>query len=281
MISILFFGVANASEKATDLDPALTTQVLIVEAQIFNRQFSEALFSCTHLFFEDRSFPLNLICRTLVLESAMFDREDFHREEEFKPLVKQVKSILTHQKQSPEIWQSLFSGAFWGIVGLHELRKHSYYSALKNGTMGLAETRRVSKLDPENQDVYLGLGIYDYYAAVLSHKWWWFPFALGDRDRGFAELSRAAYASVFAKDPAQLMLAFFYFREKKYEEAMSLAKVLIKKYPDNSMAGMLMARIFIAEGKTVEAIQQLKMVQKKNPAHRGVPLLLAELKLPQ
>lgn len=276
--SIFIFESVNASTPEKDLDPALATQVLIVEAQIFNRQFSEALYSCSNLFFTDRTYPLDLICRVLVLESAMFDREDFHREGEFNSLVKKGRSILGQRKESPAVWQSLFSGAFWGMVGLHELRKHSYFAAFKNGYQGLTETRRVAKMDPENQDVYLGIGIYDYYAAVLSKNLWWFPFALGDRDRGIAELSRAAYSSILAKDPAQLMLAFFYFREKRYKEATMVAKVLLDKYPDNSMVGMLMARIFIAEGKTAEALHQLQRVQQKNPAHKMAPLLLSELK---
>ncbi len=279
--TLLFFLPASASEENSQLNSALTTQVLIVEAQIFNRQFSEAFYSCASLFFEDRTFPLDLICRAIVLESVMFDREDFHRQEELVNLSATIKSKLVGRKDQTMVWQSLFTGAFWGIVGLNDLRRHSFYTAFKNGYKGLTETKRVSQRDPENRDVYLGLGIYDYYAAVLSKQLWWFPFALGNRDRGIAELTRAAYSSVLAKDPAQLMLAFFYFREKKYDQATSMAQVLIKKYPGCSMTAILMARIFIAQGKTPEAMDQLQTVQRMNPANRMAPLLLEKLMLGQ
>jgi tetratricopeptide (TPR) repeat protein len=267
---------AQAKNINIELEPALATKILVVEAQILNRQFAEAVYSCTDLFFPDRTFPLNLICQVLVVESAMFDREDFHREEEFKSLASAVKSALSKRADSQNVWMSLFTGAFWGMVGLHDLRKHSFYLALKNGYKGLQETKRVLTIDPYNQDVYLGLGIYDYYSAVLSRQLWWFPFALGDRRQGVSELTRAAYASVIAKDPAQLMLAYFYYSEKRFAESSLILEVLLKKYPNNSMAGVLMARIHLIAGKANDAIFLLNSIRQKIPEHSTAPLFLGE-----
>ncbi len=103
----------------------------------------------------------------------------------------------------------------------------------------------LNKYHPEIEDSYSGLGIYDYFAAQLP----WFARILsklllglgGDRERGIAELERAAHDGLFTQVEARIFLAIAYLdTEGRYPEALAILKELNARYPDNlDFYGML------------------------------------------
>jgi tetratricopeptide (TPR) repeat protein len=103
----------------------------------------------------------------------------------------------------------------------------------------------LNRYHPEIEDAYLGLGLYDYFASQLP----WFARILsklllglgGDRERGVAELERAATRGLFTRVEARVFLAIAYLdTEGRYEEALGVLKDLNARYPANlDFYGML------------------------------------------
>ncbi len=105
--------------------------------------------------------------------------------------------------------------------------------------------RLLNRHHPEIDDAYFGLGVYDYFAAELP----WFARILskfllglsGDRERGLAEMERAARNGLFTQVDARIFLSIAYLdTEGRYEEALTILKGLNTTYPKNlDFYGML------------------------------------------
>jgi tetratricopeptide (TPR) repeat protein len=103
----------------------------------------------------------------------------------------------------------------------------------------------LNRYHPEQEDAYLGLGLYDYFASQLP----WFARVLsklvlglgGDQAKGIAELERAARNGLFTQVEARIFLSIAYLdTEVRYEEALAILKQLNGRYPKNlDFYGML------------------------------------------
>jgi tetratricopeptide (TPR) repeat protein len=108
----------------------------------------------------------------------------------------------------------------------------------------------VVKRDPNNDDLYFGIGLFDYLADVVPRKYKILrPFALffpkGNRDRGLAELDRAMSRGHFVPtETAYSLLQIHYLFEQNYGEALRMVQWLRERYPDNSLFHLYEARIY-------------------------------------
>jgi tetratricopeptide (TPR) repeat protein len=103
----------------------------------------------------------------------------------------------------------------------------------------------LNRTHPEQEDAYLGLGLYDYFASQLP----WFARVLsklvlglgGDQAKGIAQLERAARHGLFTQVEARIFLSIAYLdTEGRYEEALAILKQLNSRYPKNlDFYGML------------------------------------------
>jgi tetratricopeptide (TPR) repeat protein len=87
---------------------------------------------------------------------------------------------------------------------------------------------------PENRDVLLGLGIFDYYTARLSGVLKLISYLFihrGDREEGLRKLHLAAKEAVYSATEAKSMLIHIYlFVEEDFLKAMKLSEELARKY---------------------------------------------------
>jgi tetratricopeptide (TPR) repeat protein len=96
-------------------------------------------------------------------------------------------------------------------------------------------------LAPDNADVLLGTGIYNYYAAVIPETYPWVkPFMLffpsGDREEGLQQLRTASENARYAGiEAAYFLMQILYFNEKNYGEGYTLAKELTERFPRNPL----------------------------------------------
>lgn len=105
--------------------------------------------------------------------------------------------------------------------------------------------RLLNRHHPDMEDAYFGLGVYDYFAAELP----WFARLLskfllglaGDKERGLAEMERAARGGLFTQVDARVFLAIAYLdTEGRYGEALAMLRGLHETYPRNlDFYGML------------------------------------------
>lgn len=150
-----------------------------------------------------------------------------------------------------------YLGGVYGNIGLHYLAKKSYWKAYTNGRKGKNYLEKAIKLDPNFIDAYLGLGMFQYYADMLSNYLKPLLFIMrlnGDREKGLRNIKNAVINSSFSQIEAAYFLAKVYDRyEGKSSEAGTLYNKLLNIYPDNYYLKYSVARYYYQNGYFIES----------------------------
>lgn len=163
-------------------------------------------------------------------------------------------------KKNPADLDALFfkSGAYALRGRLHADRRH-WIKAARDGQHALGSLKEVVKRDPDNNDLYFGLGLFDYLADVVpkQHKILR-PFSRlfpkGNKDRGITELERAMTQGQFVStEAAYALLQVHYVFEKDYQASLRYALWLRARHPDNSIFHVYEGRIYERLGRFREA----------------------------
>ena len=140
-------------------------------------------------------------------------------------------------------------------------------------------------LDPADDDVYLGMGMYNYFmsripagikplAYLMMGTW-------GDKEEGLGQLKRAAQKGKIARLEARSVLAniFGSERERRLEEAEALLQELMERYPRNPGYRMRRAYVFERMGRWDRALALVEpkgaWVEKVEPSVRALALAAA------
>lgn len=163
-------------------------------------------------------------------------------------------------EKNPGDLDALFfkSGAHALRGRLHADRRH-WIKAARDGQHALAALKEVVKRDPDNHDLYFGLGLFDYLADVVPKQHRILrPFSRffpkGNKDRGIVELERAMKQGQFVStEAAYALLQVHYVFEKDYMASLRYALWLRARHPDNSIFHVYEGRIYERLGRFREA----------------------------
>lgn len=154
---------------------------------------------------------------------------------------------------------------------LHADRKN-YLRAARDGQKALKYFQEVRKRDPDNPDLLLGAGLFDYLADVVPDQYPILkPFARmfprGDKARGLRELQEAMERGRFVSTEASFaLLQIHYFFEKDYATSLHYARQLRERYPGNSLFHLYEGRAFARLNLWGEARRVLGEVAEKQAA---------------
>lgn len=158
-----------------------------------------------------------------------------------------------------DVTAMFFKGGAVGFRGRLRANRGKWLGAANDGIVALPLVQKAYELEPDNYDVLLGMGIYNYYAAVVPDR---YPivkpamifFPSGDRKKGLEQLQQASLHAKYAKVEATYFLVQNYFSyEKEYTKALELARKLNAKYPNNSMFRRYVGRCLVSLGYLGEA----------------------------
>jgi len=180
------------------------------------------------------------------------DNEQYDREftGALDGVVAMCDSLL--EKNPDDVNAIFFKGGALGFEGRLRFHRNDYLGAADAARRALPLVRTAMELDPGNDDVLLGAGIYSYYADVIPAE---YPFVKplmlfvppGDRQKGIRDLERAAshgrYASIEAK---YFLLQIYYAEEKDYVRALGLASGLHERFPANVVFQRYLGRVYVA-----------------------------------
>lgn len=157
--------------------------------------------------------------------------------------------------KNPENVDALFfKGGSIGFRGRLRAFRESWLKAADDGREALPIVEEAASLDPNNMDVQLGFGIYNYYASVIPNE---FPlikplmifFPDGDKEKGIQQLKNTAFSGKFAKYEARYFLMTLYYRyENNVMMADDYAKLLTDDFPDNPVFEKWRGRIAVRKG---------------------------------
>jgi tetratricopeptide (TPR) repeat protein len=132
-----------------------------------------------------------------------------------------------------------FKGGALGFQGRLRANRSSWIKAANDGRKALPIVQKAYKIAPDNYDILLGIGIYNYYAATIPAK---YPivkpvmvfFPTGDKQKGIEQLTKASEKAKFASIEAKyFLLQLSYNYERQYERAFELSTSLLKQFPNN------------------------------------------------
>ena len=162
-----------------------------------------------------------------------------------------------------------FKGGAIGFRGRLRVMRESWLGAADDGREALPLVELAHKLDPDNVDVKLGFGIYNYLAAVIPEK---YPivkpvmmfFPTGDKELGLKQLKEAASVGKYSKYEAKyILVTFFYYFENDANSAELYTKQLIELFPNNPVFERWRGRIAARKSEWVVVDSIFNDVLKK------------------
>jgi tetratricopeptide (TPR) repeat protein len=183
------------------------------------------------------------------LKSSLYGSDEFYEGtedkvddrviSEFRDYTRRARLLAEARlKRDPKDIEALyFLGATDGLKAAFEAGvQRSFMSALRDGSRSVDRHRDVVRLDPSFRDAELTIGLYDYVVGSLP-----LPVkilasmtgARGSRKRGLETLARVASEGRWSRDDARALLIVLYKREKRFMDALVLARELGDKYPRN------------------------------------------------
>lgn len=182
-------------------------------------------------------------------DNESYDEKFFQKIED---VIYQCDQIL--KKNPKDIDALFFKGGSIGFRGRLRAFRESWLKAADDGREALPIVEEAAALDPDNMDVQLGFGIYNYYADVIPNEYPMIKplmifFPNGDKEKGIQQLKNTAANGKFAKYEARYFLMTLYYRyENNSAAAEDYAKLLNDDFPDNPAFERWRGRIAVRKG---------------------------------
>lgn len=175
-----------------------------------------------------------------------------------------------------DITALFFKGGSIGFKGRLQAHRSEWLAAANAGRRALPIVREASALDPDNYDILLGTGIYNYYAAVIPDQ---YPFVKplllfippGDRQKGIQQLTSASQRGKYAAiEATYFLMQLYYLHEKNYGMALSYALTLNERFPNNVLFHKYLGRCYAALSNWVHVEKVCSdIVERVHAGRRG------------
>lgn len=268
VLTLLLFFQIDAYSKKPSYDSLVTAGI----NQIYSIKFTEAE-KTFHLL--KKEYPKHPASRFFF---AMIDwwkiilsEEDEEKDEIFYEKIDETVDFCDEiLDDDPENVDALFfKGGAIGFRGRLRVIRESWFKAANDGREALPLVDYAYELDPNNMDVKLGFGIYNYLAAVIPEK---YPvvkpvmifFPSGDKELGMKQLKEAATSGKYSKYEARyILVTFFYYFEKDMNSAEVYAQQLVESFPNNPVFERWRGRIAARQKEIMLADSIFKDVLNK------------------
>ena len=193
-----------------------------------------------------------------------------------------IEEVIDHcdnilDEDSENIDALFFKGGAIGFRGRLSALRESWLSAADDGREAIPLVEEAGELDPDNVDVKLGFGIYNYYASVIPEQ---YPIVKplmiflpsGDKGLGIKQLKDVAQNGKYTKYEARYFLMTLYYRyEKNYDTAEEFSKMLSDDFPNNPVFERWRGRIAMKKGDVILADSIFKSIlwkgEKRYPGY--------------
>jgi tetratricopeptide (TPR) repeat protein len=173
----------------------------------------------------------------------------------------------------------LYLGGALGFKGRFELMRRKWLSSFLLASEAVDALKTCQEMDPNNKDVLLGLGIFDYYTARLSGVLKFLSYLLihrGDREEGLRKLEVAAKEATYSASEAKSVLLHIYlFLEGDPAKALVLADDLAGRYKESPRYPVLQGVCYIRlgrDGKYRETVNDLVERSLKGSSTEGMAM---------
>ena len=239
--------------QSFNFDTLVTTGI----KQIYSINFSDAEITFRKLMADYPDHPAGRFFLAMIdwwrilldLDVETYDELFFQKIED---VIYNCEQIL--DKEPNNVDALFFKGGAIGFRGRLRAYRESWLKAADDGREALPIVEQASILDPNNFDVQLGFGIYNYYADVIPNR---YPllkplmifFPDGNREEGIEQLTNTALKGKYAKYEARyFLMTLYYTYENNPYKAEEFANMLVSDFPNNPIFEQWLGRISIKRG---------------------------------
>jgi len=252
---LIFFFIITQQVKGQDAE--FDSIVVKGIQQIYSIEFNQAEKTFNKLIRDYPQHPAGkfflamLDWWRILLDTSIEERDELFFEK-IEKVIEHCDKIL---EEDPENVDAMFfKGGAIGFRGRLSAMRESWLSAVDDGREALPLVEKAGELDPDNIDVELGFGIYNYYASVIPEQ---YPIVKplmiflpsGDKELGLKQLKDVAQNGKYTKYEARYFLMTLLYRfEKDYDASEEYSKMLNKDFPDNPVFERWCGRIAMKKG---------------------------------
>jgi tetratricopeptide (TPR) repeat protein len=254
LLLVLLAGVSQARAQWIS-DPEYEVHAQRGIASVYNLEFDKAETEFQWLTAKYPSHPSGKFFLAMVDWSRIvldIDNESF--DERFIAKLDDVIDMCDEMldKNEDDVAALFFKGGALGFRGRLYAHRGSWMKAANDGRRALPIVQRAYKIAPDNYDILLGIGIYNYYAEVIPEQ---YPvvkplmifFPSGNRTKGIAQLIQAGLHAKYAGPEANyFLLQLYYSYEKDYAKGIEIGRALMDRYPKNVMMHRYLGRCSIS-----------------------------------
>lgn len=221
---------------------------------VYNLEFENAEKEFTELIRSQPKQPAGHFFHAMVTWwRILIDIDNEQYDEQFYDALDHVVDLCDDMldKNENDVNALFFKGGAIGFKGRLKAHRSSWLDAANAGRKALPIVQAASELDPNNNDILLGSGIYNYYAEVIPNE---YPFVKplllfvpkGDRAKGIQQIRRAAEKGKYANiESSYFLMQLYYQFEKDYPKALELATNLHERFPNNMLFHKYLGRCYV------------------------------------
>lgn len=170
--------------------------------------------------------------------------------------------------KTAEISDYFYLGGALGFMGRYEMMQKNWFSSFLVSKRAIKAFKTCLKIDPNNRDILLGIGTFDYYTARLSGVLKFLSYFLlhkGDKNEGLRKLHIAAREGTYSAIEAKSVLLHIYlFFEEDCSEALPLAIELAEKYDQDPRFRHLQGVACIRLGLDKEYMETVEYMRERS-----------------
>jgi tetratricopeptide (TPR) repeat protein len=171
-----------------------------------------------------------------------------------------------------------YLGGALGFNGRFELMRENWLNSFFLAREAIDALETSYEKNPNNKDVLLGIGTFDYYTARLSGILKFLSYLLvhkGDTAEGLRKLKEAAEKAVYSGTEAKSTLLHIYvFIEEDFVKAKKIAEELVRKYEHNPRFKVLLGVCQLRLGLEKEFVETLRNLRKRSTLSNYSPKAL-------
>lgn len=240
ILLLLLLSAAGNAQWLTD--STFISQTSTGIAKVYNLEFEAARSQFQAIVSKYPDHPAGHFLLAMVSWwEILIDIENRTNDDRFIGMLEKVIDLCDRrlEKDENDIAALFFKGGALGFRGRLYSHREDWVLAANDGRRALPIVEKCFAIAPENYDVLLGEGIYNYYAEVVPER---YPFVKplmvffpdGDRDLGIRQLREASAHALYAGvEATYFLMQLYYTYEKDFSEARKLAEDLHARFPAN------------------------------------------------
>lgn len=274
LVSVFLFFVILAPNLLSQWlpDPPIDEKIQRGIVSIYNLEFEKADQEFAEVVKIRSDHPVGYFFQAMTeWWRILIDLDNESRDKRFYDMLDKIIDMCEERldKNPRDVTALFFKGGSVGFRGRLRANRGSWLAAARDGVAALPIVRKAFELDSHNFDVMLGIGIYNYYAEVVPKEYplmkplmWFFPS--GDKKKGLEQLELASQNAKYAHiESSYFLMQNYFFYEKDYEKALSIAKRLHGLFPRNSLFHRYVGRCSVRLEYWAEAYQVFSEIDKR------------------